>query len=90
MSVLFDYFFSFNFFMIYSFPKKFNHRTPAFTCAMPTIETSQSKICSELTIKTPELRNWRYLGVSSVNFKKISHIEQVNTGWSVCGKLLFT
>ena len=31
------------------------------------------EICSELTIKTPERRNWRHSGVFIINFEKISH-----------------
>ena len=33
------------------------------------------EICSELTIKTPERRNWRLSGVFIVDF------EQVNVSW---------
>ena len=32
------------------------------------------KICSKLTIKTPERRQWRRSGVFIVNFEHISHI----------------
>ena len=31
------------------------------------------KICSKLTIKTPERRQWRHSGVFSVNFEHTSH-----------------
>ena len=47
------------------------------------------KICSKLTIKTPELRQWRHSGVFIVNFKhftpfssvSIVDFEQVNVSW---------
>ena len=45
------------------------------------------KICSKLTINTPERYHWRNSYVLIVNFEKISHIvstvdlEQVNGGW---------
>ena len=32
------------------------------------------EICSKLTIKTPERRQWRRSGVFIVNFEKISHL----------------
>ena len=32
------------------------------------------EICSELTIKTPERRQWRRPGVFIVNFEHISHV----------------
>ena len=32
------------------------------------------KICSKLTIKTPERRHWRRSGVFIVNFEHISHL----------------
>ena len=32
------------------------------------------EICSKLTIKTPERRQWRRSGVSIVNFEHISHL----------------
>ena len=35
------------------------------------------EICSKLTIKTPERRHWRHLGVFVVN------IEEVNSGWAL-------
>ena len=31
------------------------------------------KICSELTIKTPERHHWRRSGIFIVNFERISH-----------------
>ena len=31
-------------------------------------------MCSKLTIKIPERRQWRHSGVFIVNFKRISHI----------------
>ena len=34
---------------------------------------TKCETCSKLTIKTPELRNWRRSGVFIVNFKHISH-----------------
>ena len=48
------------------------------------------KICSKLTIKTPERRQWRRSGVLNVSFEHISHIfssvsivyfQQVNVSW---------
>ena len=33
----------------------------------------RGEICSKLTIKTPEWRQWRYYGVFIVNFEHISH-----------------
>ena len=48
------------------------------------------EICSELTIKTPERRQWRRSGDFVVNFEHILHIlsgisivklEQVNVSW---------
>ena len=47
------------------------------------------KICSELTIKTPEGRHWRRSGVFIVNLEQIlqyssvstGDLEQVNAGW---------
>ena len=35
------------------------------------------EICSKLTIKTPERRNWRRSGIFIVNFEHISHIALV-------------
>ena len=35
------------------------------------------EICSNLTIKTPEQRQWRYSGVIIVNFEHISHLALV-------------
>ena len=35
---------------------------------------TRCKICSELTIKTPERRHWRRSGVFIVNFEHISHL----------------
>ena len=34
----------------------------------------RSEICSKVTIKTPERRQWRRSGVFIVNFKYISHL----------------
>ena len=51
---------------------------------------SRYEICSKLTIKTPEQRQWRRSGVSVVNFEHISHrvlsvsvvnFEHVIAGW---------
>ena len=48
-------------------------------------------MCSKLTIKTPERRQWLGSGVFIVNFEHISHLvlvvsivnfEQVNAGWA--------
>ena len=36
-----------------------------------------SEICSKLTIKTPERRQWRRSGVFFVNFEHIPHIALV-------------
>ena len=56
--------------------------------ALP-VET-RHKICSKLTIKTPERRQWRCSGVFIVNFEHISHLvlvvsivnfEHVIAGW---------
>ena len=35
------------------------------------------EICSKLTIKTPEGRNWRCSGVFILNFEHISHLAVV-------------
>ena len=35
---------------------------------------TRSKICSKLTINTPEWGYWRRLGVFIVNFEHISHL----------------
>ena len=35
---------------------------------------TRGEICSELTIKTPERRQWRRFGVFIVNFEHISHL----------------
>ena len=35
---------------------------------------TRCKICSKLTIKTPEQRHWRPSGVFIVNFEHISHL----------------
>ena len=35
---------------------------------------AKCKICLKLTIKTPELRQWRRTGVFIVNFEHISHL----------------
>ena len=35
---------------------------------------ARCKICSKLTIKTPERRHWRWSGVFIVNFEHISHL----------------
>ena len=35
---------------------------------------TRCEICSKLTIKTPELRQWRSSGVFIVNFEHISHL----------------
>ena len=49
------------------------------------------KICSKLTMKTPERRHWRRSGVFIVNFEHISYFsffivdfQQVNANWKVC------
>ena len=38
---------------------------------------ARCEICSELTIKIPEQRQWRRSGIFIVNFK------QVNAGWDI-------
>ena len=43
---------------------KFNNRNTRTRC----------EICSKLTIKTPERRQWRRSGVFIVNFEHISHL----------------
>ena len=57
----------------------------------------RSEICSKLTIKTLERRQWRHSGVFIVNFEDISHLffsvsivdfEQANVSWEIM-KLLF-
>ena len=49
---------------------------PAFTCSTLTIETLEQRceICSKLTIKIPERRQWRRFGVFIVNFEHNSHL----------------
>ena len=50
---------------------------------------TRCEICSELTLKTPERRQWRRSGGFIVNFEHISHLvilfivnfEQVNADW---------
>ena len=51
--------------------------------------TTRREICSKLTVKTPERRQWRRSSVFIVNFEHIStpcfsvyipHFEQVNSG----------
>ena len=53
---------------------------------------TRCKICSKLTIKTPQQRQWRRSGVFIVNFEHISHLvlmgffvnfEQENAGWDL-------
>ena len=36
--------------------------------------TARREICLELTIETPEQRQWRHYGIFIVNFKHISHL----------------
>ena len=54
------------------------------------------EICSKLTIKTPERREWHRSGVFIVNFTYFTHcsdvhivdFEQVNAGWVIiCFKI---
>ena len=47
---------------------------PVFTFSKLTIETLEQGICSTLTIKTPEQRQWRRSGVFIVNSEYISHL----------------
>ena len=35
---------------------------------------TRCEICSKLTIKTPQRRQWRHSGVFIVNFEHISHL----------------
>ena len=39
-----------------------------------TITGARCEICSKLTVKTPEGRNWRHSGVFIVNLEHISHL----------------
>ena len=51
-----------------------------FTCSKLTIETleqARCEICSKLTIKIPERRQWRRSGIFIVNFEHISHLALV-------------
>ena len=46
-----------------------------FACSKSTIETlEKGEICSKLTIKTPERRQWHRHGVFVVNFEHISYL----------------
>ena len=49
---------------------------PAFTCSKLTVEILEQRceICSKLTIKPPERRQWRRFGGFIVNFGHISHL----------------
>ena len=38
------------------------------------VRRARREICSKLTIKTPERRQWRRSGVFIVNFEHISHL----------------
>ena len=38
---------------------------------------TRCEICSKLTIKAPEPRQWRRSGVFTVNFERISHLDPV-------------
>ena len=38
---------------------------------------TRCEICSKLTIKIPERRQWRRSGIIIVNFEHISHLAQV-------------
>ena len=60
--------------------------------SIPTMNNRKTRnrceICSKLTIKTSERRQWRRSGVFIDNFEHILHIvlvfvnfEHVNTGW---------
>ena len=40
-----------------------------------------SELCSKLTIKIPEQRQWRSSGIFIVNFEHIVNVEHVNAGW---------
>ena len=51
------------------------------------VNNGNSEICSKLTIKTPERRQWRLSGIFIINFEQISHIVVfpsftfINAGW---------
>ena len=60
-----------------------------FDCLKSTIETLE-KVCSKLTVKTPERRHWRRSGIFIVNFNHISHfflefllltLNKLNVSW---------
>ena len=57
---------------------------------------TRCEICSKLTIKIPELRQWRRSGISIVNFEHISHLvchfnfEHVITGWGALSEWKYT
>ena len=67
-----------------------------FSCSKATIETPE--LCSKLTRKTPERRQWRRSGVFIVTFQHISHlfssasivdIEQVNVSWDYVHGIIY-
>ena len=45
---------------------------------------TRCEICSELTVKTPEQRQWRRSGVFIVNFENISHLVLVFLLLTLC------
>ena len=47
---------------------------PAFTYSKLEIIETRCEICSKLTIKIPERRDWRRYGIFIVNFEHISHL----------------
>ena len=59
------------FYFIQSFLK--SNTRPVFTYSKLNTRT-RCKICSKLTIKTPERRHWRRSSVFIVNFEDISHL----------------
>ena len=50
---------------------------PAFTYSKLEIIETRCEICSKLTIKIPERRDWRRSGIFVVNFEHISRLALV-------------
>ena len=50
---------------------------PAGNCIFNRNARTRCELCSKLTIKTPERRQWRRSGVFIVNFEHISHLALV-------------
>ena len=53
--------------------KSISQNNPHF-CYRKISRLAMCKICSKLTIKTPERRHWRRCGVFIANFEQILHI----------------